>query len=213
MRTTVRATRGYLAGFGTSGSILAGAAVLFVLASAIVAFRGWPQIATGPATSSAGAPRLTAVSRVSKRLAVALHRRGFAGVGAAASAAGHRQAVRAVHGSLSGGHPATGSGRPVSSSPGGVAAAACGGTPCTQTNSPNLIARLTTTVGQAVTSIGSEVGSQVRGASGAAGGAVGGVSPQSGAAVQSAGSTAGGLVSGTASTAGSAIEQAGAGGH
>jgi hypothetical protein len=35
-----------MAGFGTAGSMLAGGAVLFVLASAIVAFQGWPRIAT-----------------------------------------------------------------------------------------------------------------------------------------------------------------------
>ena len=41
----VRATRAYIAGFGTTGSLLAGAAVLFVLASAVVSFNGWPQVA------------------------------------------------------------------------------------------------------------------------------------------------------------------------
>lgn len=40
----MRATRAYLAGFGTAGSLLAGAAMLFVLASAVVAVKGWPQI-------------------------------------------------------------------------------------------------------------------------------------------------------------------------
>jgi hypothetical protein len=39
----VRTTRAYLAGLGTAGSIVVGAALLFVLASAIVAFRGWPS--------------------------------------------------------------------------------------------------------------------------------------------------------------------------
>lgn len=69
----MRATRSYIAGFGTVGCVLAGCAVLFVVASALVAFRGWPQIATqsapsalrlqaGPATSSSG-------SRTARRLA------------------------------------------------------------------------------------------------------------------------------------------------
>jgi hypothetical protein len=40
----MRASRAYIAGFGTAGSLLAGAAMLFVLASAVVAFRGWPQV-------------------------------------------------------------------------------------------------------------------------------------------------------------------------
>ena len=41
----MRATRAYIAGFGTAGSVLAGCAVLFVVASAVVAFNGWPKIA------------------------------------------------------------------------------------------------------------------------------------------------------------------------
>ena len=44
----VRATRAYIAGFGTAGSLLAGAAVMFVLASAVVSFRGWPQVGGQP---------------------------------------------------------------------------------------------------------------------------------------------------------------------
>lgn len=38
----MRATRAYLAGLGTAGSIVVGAALAFVLASAVVAFHGWP---------------------------------------------------------------------------------------------------------------------------------------------------------------------------
>ena len=40
----VRTTRAYLAGFGTAGSLLAAAAVLFIVASAVVSFRGFPEI-------------------------------------------------------------------------------------------------------------------------------------------------------------------------
>jgi hypothetical protein len=70
----MRATRAYVAGFGTAGSLLAGAAVMFVLASAVVSFRGWPQIAaqSTPATlqdvrssaadSTAASRRLAAVA-------------------------------------------------------------------------------------------------------------------------------------------------------
>ncbi len=39
----MRATRAYLAGLGTAGSIVVGAALVFVLASAVVAFHGWPS--------------------------------------------------------------------------------------------------------------------------------------------------------------------------
>lgn len=41
---TMRATRAYLASFGTAGTLLAGAAVLFALASAAVSFHGWPSL-------------------------------------------------------------------------------------------------------------------------------------------------------------------------
>src|SRR5690242_459413 len=51
----MRATRAYLAGFGTSGSLLAGAAALFLLGSAIIAFKGWPQSGGGSATSNVAA--------------------------------------------------------------------------------------------------------------------------------------------------------------
>jgi len=37
----VHSARAYLASFGTTGSLLAGAALTFMVASALVAFRGW----------------------------------------------------------------------------------------------------------------------------------------------------------------------------
>ncbi|MGH2916364.1 MAG: hypothetical protein ACRDMX_15395, partial [Solirubrobacteraceae bacterium] len=48
----MRAGRAYLAGLGTAGALVVGAAVLFTLASALVAFNGWPKLADGslPAT-------------------------------------------------------------------------------------------------------------------------------------------------------------------
>jgi hypothetical protein len=36
------AARAYLAGVGTTGSLLAVAALVFIVASALVAFHGWP---------------------------------------------------------------------------------------------------------------------------------------------------------------------------
>lgn len=66
----MRATRAYLAGFGTSGSLLAGAALMFVLASAFVAFHGWPQVAGQSAPASVSIPRsdVPAASRASRVL-------------------------------------------------------------------------------------------------------------------------------------------------
>ncbi|MEO6857669.1 MAG: hypothetical protein ABI323_03660, partial [Solirubrobacteraceae bacterium] len=65
----VQSTRAYVAGFGTAGSMLAVAAVLFVLASAIVALQGWPRIASQGAPASVQInPAPATGSRVSRRL-------------------------------------------------------------------------------------------------------------------------------------------------
>ncbi len=72
--TRVRTTRAYLAGFGTAGSLLAGAAVLFLVASAFVSFHGLSEIVSGaqsarvtlPGSDAAGTPdaRVTPSPRV-----------------------------------------------------------------------------------------------------------------------------------------------------
>lgn len=217
MRTTVRATRTYMAGLGTSGSLVAGAALLFVLGSAIVAFRGWPQIATGPATtavSAAAAP--TAPSRVAKRLAVAL-RRPVAIAGAGVHRPGTLQRRGATRGksivsTAPVGSASAGTTAAATGSSGASNSGACGGS-C---GSQGLIMSLASTVSQQVTSIGSSVGSQVNSGSGIVAGGLSGVSPQAGGTVQSTGSTAGNAVSGTSTTAGSAVSQTGSalgGGH
>src|SRR5947209_17644652 len=105
----VRATRAYLAGFGTSGSLLAGAALMFVLASAIVAFRGWPRVAGQNSIVNVSVPRvsLTPTTRTGRILAAAT-RGGVAG--SAASAAGAAGA-----GGGAGGLDASGGGGPTAS--------------------------------------------------------------------------------------------------
>jgi hypothetical protein len=68
-----RSGRGYLAGFGTSGSLLAGAALMFVVASALVAFKGWPHVSAQPSPREVVvSPRAaaTAGSPVARRLAL-----------------------------------------------------------------------------------------------------------------------------------------------
>jgi hypothetical protein len=66
-----RGAQGYLAGFGTSGSLLAVAVLLFVVASAMVAFHGWPHVGAQPSPGEVVvSPRPTAgASPVSRRLA------------------------------------------------------------------------------------------------------------------------------------------------
>src|SRR5581483_2740144 len=72
----VRATRAYVAGLGTAGSLVAGAAVLFVLASAVVSFRGWPQVGAQPSAVSVAVPgaptTASGSSSTSRRLAAAV---------------------------------------------------------------------------------------------------------------------------------------------
>ena len=53
----MRAPRAYLAGFGTSGSLLAGAALLFILASAFIGFHGWPQVGDSPSPVAVSLPQ------------------------------------------------------------------------------------------------------------------------------------------------------------
>lgn len=67
----MRPARAYLTGFGTTGSLLAGAAVLFVLGTAVVTFRGWPTTRVSPpARVVINAP--IPVSRAARRLAGAV---------------------------------------------------------------------------------------------------------------------------------------------
>jgi hypothetical protein len=232
MRTTVRATRSYMAGLGTSGSLVTGAALLFLLGSAIVAFQGWPQIATGPATTSvAAASAPVAPSRAGRRLTALLRRRAaligtsVAGAGARRSGSAHRGTpTRSGPGAKPrGGNPPTtgagvgaptGSGATTASGSGLAGTGLCAGNSC---NTPQrLVTHLADTVSQQVTSIGSKVGSQASSTGSTVAAPVSSVSPQGGNVLQSAGNTAGGAVSGTATTVGNAATQLGnalGGGH
>jgi hypothetical protein len=202
-----------LAGFGTSGSLLAGAAVLFVLGSAIVAFRGWPQIGTGPPTTDVSAPQLPSPSHLAGRVAAVLRTRLATGAGGGTSAAAFGRTKRGLAGvSTSAGTPSSGGAGAVSGASSAAAAArasGCAGNGCTQPGSRSVITRLTSSVAQEVTNIGSGVSSQVRSAAGTAAGAVSTASPQAGSSAQTVGDTAAKSVSGTASTAGSAVQSVG----
>lgn len=219
-RSQVRATRAYLAGFGTSGSLLAGAAVLFVLASAIVAFRGWPQVATQPATAAVTVPasalgtssrdtrRLTAVlagrigrSAVLVRRSVSSRARGHGtriGTGTAAGGTAPQSTPGTVAGSsVQGASGAT------SSSGGG-----CTGT-CTVSASEGTVTKAVGNAGQTVSNAGSAVGSEVSGVAGTVAGGVGGTSPPAAGAVQGAANTAGGAVSGVGNAASGTVTSIG----
>ena len=59
-----------MAGFGTAGSLLACAAVLFVIATGVVAFQGWPDLANPPTPASV---RLDVPSGAASRPSAAPH--------------------------------------------------------------------------------------------------------------------------------------------
>src|SRR6185437_15461704 len=115
----MRGARAYLPGFGTAGSLLAGAVLMFIVASALVAFRGWPHVGAQPSPGEvvvSPSPVAATGSPSGRRLALfaAGPAARLAGPGAAAGAGprpGAGRAGRATpHGSL--GRPVTTS-RPI----------------------------------------------------------------------------------------------------
>jgi hypothetical protein len=223
-RAEVRATRAYLAGFGTSGSLLAGAAVLFVLASAIVAFRGWPQVAAQPATGAvaASAPAGGTSSRDARRLTRAIGARATAVSTVARLTPGRGHSLRTGTGRT--GTPSTGVGSVPAAGPSGsttatsptngspvqavIGSAPTGGCPtgsCSVTTTPtNLISNAANTATQAANNAGSAVGSAVSGATGTGTGTGSGTTPVP-APVQSTATNAVNTASGTLTTATNAL--------
>lgn len=234
-KISVRAPRDYLAGFGTSGSLLAGAAVLFLLASAIVAFRGWPQISAGSAHSYLAAPPVPVASRTARRLAVALrarrlllaargssalHARGAAARRTAPASGvvrGVTATMRAPGSGASAGpavSPGGGRRRQPRSGSGSAAPNSCGGS-C-NSGSRNVIVHVTNNLARTVQTVGTTVGDQITGVGQAAAAPVSSVSPTAGSATSNVVTTAGGVVSGTATTAANVISSTGGalgGGH
>jgi hypothetical protein len=234
---SVRSTRANLAGLGTSGSLLAGAAALFLVASAIVGFRGWPQVGAGPAHSYVSGSAVAVASRTARRLTVAL--RNVSPAGSARAARGiPRRLARAAGGGPAaptggatqeqstgatyvGGVPAgtAGSARPPASartprSGGGSHSGSCSGD-CNG-GPQNLVVRLTDKLAQTVSSVGNQVGNQLSSATQSAGNQLSGLNPPAGGAVSSAGTTAGGAVTGASNSGASVISATGntlGGGH
>lgn len=160
----VRATRAYLAGFGTSGSLLAGAALMFVLASAIVAFRGWPQVTAQNPVVNVAAPRLavTASSRAGRILQADLRAPGrTAPSGGAGLSVTHSRAPGG--GSSAGGGAPRGSGGSSAGSGGHTTLVASSSSSCTLptcTSTPTVpsgVGSVTGPVSQAVSQVGSAV--------------------------------------------------------
>jgi hypothetical protein len=218
-----RATRAYLAGIGTSGSLLAGAALMFIVASALVAFHGWPHVAAQPSPGevvvsprSASAP----ISPVARRLAFITAVPAAGGTGAA-GAAGHAPtgAGRTVGSGTRhsiGGEPPTarpGGGSAVPSAGASSGAPTCGAGDCGSAPAPNPVTssavpqpvrrsvhQVVGRLGNVVGGVGGTLGSTVQQTTSTVGGAVGTVSPTVGGAVSNTGPGAAKALNGVTKT-------------
>jgi hypothetical protein len=209
-----------LAGFGTAGSLLAGAALLFVLASAVVSFNGWPRVGGQAAPAAVVLPSADhpAGSVAGRRLAAAVAARSGvpSGAGTAraavavmtpAAAAVMTPVVGRRVSSVSGGAPAL-PGQSAPPRPAGSRPCNCDGG-----HAPGplgtAVRKTTGAVGGTVAGVGAGAGGAISGATGAVASGVSGVSPGAGAVVGAAGRQAGGAVAGTGAGAGAAVAAAG----
>jgi hypothetical protein len=212
----VRATRAYLAGFGTAGSLLAGAAFLFVLASALVSFHGWPQIAGRNATTavvvsatphhgaraSVSAPRLTAA------LASTAPARPAGPIGANAGNGGPAGPVRHT---TSGATSLSGS-QVASTAPGATPVACTSGCPTRTGPISGLGGTVDTTasaLGSTVNRTGSQLGQTVTTVTGTLAGTVSKVSGTLGSTVNHLGQALGSTVAKTGAALGGTVTTAG----
>jgi hypothetical protein len=223
----LRGARAYLPGFGTSGSLLAGAVLMFIVASALVAFRGWPHVGAQPSPGEvvvSPSPATGAGSPSARRLAL-FTTGAVAGIAAPAPAA--PAGIRAVPGAgrvgasappHSLGRPVTASRPVVAGASGGTAsscpAGGCGSTAGTaQPGSAvsgslpgptrpvqQVIGQSTGALGGAVSGTGNQVGSVVQKTTGAVAGAVQPVSPPAAGVVNSTGAGAAKTVTGVTQT-------------
>jgi len=208
----VRATRAYLAGFGTSGSLLAGAALMFLLASAIVAFRGWPQITGQNPIANVAVARLTvppssATARilgapgVSRALAAALRGASPAGAAARTPTAGGQQSgiVDGVStGAVALRSPGSGHGGGTSGLP--SLPAVCAGNVCVPTVSAPTVQGVGATASQTLAQAGQQAGSSVSSATNSAANAIAPLSPSAAATVKKIGHGTASSVTGTSGT-------------
>ncbi|MEA2159300.1 MAG: hypothetical protein QOD66_1680 [Solirubrobacteraceae bacterium] len=233
----VRTTRAYIAGFGTAGSLLAGAAAVFVLASAFVSFHGWPQLdnqlsapalvraSTHAGGDAIGSRRLAAVLAAQRAASTRLTASTAGGPGIASRSTATSPAIGTggSHiGATAGTRPAITPVTPAGSSP-ACASGCSGGSPGTTTISGTVQAT-TGSLGNTVAGSGASLGSTVSGvvstlagnvntlSSSLAGSSLAGALGQSGqavgTAVTSATGTAGAALSGAGNTAGALL-----GGH
>lgn len=210
--------RAYAASFGTGAALVACAALLFVVASTIVAFNGLPGdgSALAPVAVSASPSHGPVSSPAATRLA-AFAAAAPASGGVGTPGRGARRGAVVGHG----GATTSGSGGSLAARPVSGPTRAVANVPITPVPAGGVVAPVTTTVGQTVSTVlrstgftvagvGQTVGSTVTKVTGGvaggmgagAGRVVGGVGAGAGSAVGGAGRGAGGVVSGAGQTVG-----------
>lgn len=215
----MRTTRAYLAGLGTAGSIVVGAALVFVLASAVVAFHGWPS-ADGidtPARVVVSAPALSATP-AARRLVALVTRPRQIGISSAPRAAvtavvhAHRTAVVAGAGGFGvpvsriGGQPTTRPTQPPAATPGRTTSTPV--PPTTTLAPPTTVSVPSITIPTPPTAGGGTsgpVGTVVKKVTGTVGGTVSGTGSGVGTIVKQVTAPVGGPVSGVGSGLGDTI--------
>jgi len=214
-----RVARAYLAGFGTSGSLLIGLALMFIVASTLVAFHGWPHVGAQPSPGEvvvSPQPAAATGSAVARRL-VAVP---AAGIPAAAPPSG---AIAADAGGGARGIATPGApgsiGRPVSTSR-PVAAQVAAGSPAAPVPAPVTVPlpapapvqqitqtakqglqQATAALGKVVEDTGGKAGTVVQQTTNTAAGAVQTVSPPAASVVKTTGSGTATLVGGVTKAA------------
>lgn len=230
----MRLTRAYMAGFGTAGSLLAGASVLFVMATAVVSYRGWPQVAnagTTPAlvlpsgaiygvrptyghrtviaeaTPSAGSrarSTVTATTRTRPAAARSLGKQAGVATLALGSTGGATHSSPGPSGTTTTGTTTTAPPPCTGAGCAGSATHGAGGTALAGVTSG-----VTGAVGAGVSSVGKNLGSTVSAVSGALANKLSAVNPTVGSVVAGTGQALGNAVAQATGTAGSAVASTG----
>jgi len=210
----MRSPRAIMAGIGTSGSLLAAVACVLALASALIAFHGWPSGKgldgrTGAVRVDDRAhPDHPLLARAGQSAKPAVRARGGRGPRARAARpqrpAATRAATRAARASLvrsGAGHRAS---SPVAA-PRRSAGGSTGSTTPPSSQAPGVHVALPapiSTVTNGVTQTTGHVGSTIGRTAGGLGGTVGTVSPGAGSTITHSGAQVGGTVSGVGQSAG-----------
>jgi hypothetical protein len=226
-RKIARAAQAYLAGVGTSGSLLAGAALMFILASALVGFRGWPHVGAQPSpgevvispspassTASPVARRLELISAAAvagapapARPATGAARLGRRGTTTARGPATRRSIGQPASTSLPVGAPTVAGG----SEPAAPSCVAGCGSPTVPAPAPSTqpaqraVQQASSGLGNVVSSAGNKLGSAAQRTTGTVAGAIQPTSPPAAGAVGGAGSGAAKTVTGVTRTVAGAL--------